>query len=157
MAGLSSANLAHQQAARRFKRAALASHGISNDPRQTPARAAWAIACSPRKAPFEYRNQSTAQPCLTSQEFTLCPSALKQSATTRRYLSLPWATQRMVKSTGEMHDLATPPLWYQFKDPQDVIAKVYKFLTGMQFFENLDAFADHAINLNETEASGQIH
>ena len=28
----------------------------------------------------------------------------------------------MVKSTGEMHDLATPPLWYQFKDPQDVIA-----------------------------------
>ncbi|TBB21312.1 hypothetical protein ELH51_05725 [Rhizobium ruizarguesonis] len=63
----------------------------------------------------------------------------------------------MVKSTGEMHDLATPPLWYQFKDPQDVIAKVYKFLTGMQFFENLDAFADHAINLNEAEASGQIH
>ncbi|MGR9400174.1 hypothetical protein ACU8M5_10555 [Rhizobium leguminosarum] len=63
----------------------------------------------------------------------------------------------MVKSTGEMHDLATPPLWYQFKDPQDVIAKVYKFLTGMQFFENLDAFADQAINLNEAEASGQIH
>ncbi|RFB95082.1 hypothetical protein B5K11_08880 [Rhizobium leguminosarum bv. trifolii] len=63
----------------------------------------------------------------------------------------------VVKSTGETHDLATPPLWYQFKDAQDVIAKVYKFLTGMQFFENLDAFADHAINLNEAEASGQIH
>ncbi|MBY3173115.1 hypothetical protein HFO27_00320 [Rhizobium leguminosarum] len=46
---------------------------------------------------------------------------------------------------------------YQFKDPQDVITKVYKFLTDMKFFENLDAFADHAISLDEAEASGQIH
>lgn len=62
-----------------------------------------------------------------------------------------------VKSTGEMHDLATPPLWFQFKDPHDVIAKVYKFLTDMKFFENLDAFAGHAISLSEAEMHGQVH
>ncbi|TCL63262.1 hypothetical protein [Rhizobium sp. BK251] len=63
----------------------------------------------------------------------------------------------MVKSSGEMHDIATPPLWYQFKDPEDVIAKLYSFLTSIKFFENLDTYADHAIRLSEAEASGQVH
>jgi hypothetical protein len=36
-----------------------------------------------------------AQPFRTNQELTLAPSALTQSATTRRYLSLPWPTQRI--------------------------------------------------------------
>ncbi len=62
-----------------------------------------------------------------------------------------------VKSTGEMHDIATPPLWFQFKEPQDVIAKVYKFLTDMKFFENLDAFTNHAVSRTEAETRGQVH
>ncbi|MGO7347451.1 hypothetical protein ACCS92_08930 [Rhizobium ruizarguesonis] len=60
-------------------------------------------------------------------------------------------------STGEIHDLATPPLWYQYKDPQDVVAKVHKFLVDMKFFENLDAFVYHVLTRAEAEAKGQVH
>ncbi|MGO8016194.1 hypothetical protein AB9E19_14685 [Rhizobium leguminosarum] len=60
-------------------------------------------------------------------------------------------------STGEIHDLATPPLWYQYKYPEDVVVKVHKFLTDMKFFENLDAFTHHAIDCAEAEEKGQIH
>jgi hypothetical protein len=60
-------------------------------------------------------------------------------------------------STGEIHDLATPPLWYQYKDPEDVVVKVHKFLTDMKFFENLDAFTHHVIDRAEAEEKGQIH
>ncbi|TAU15505.1 hypothetical protein ELI47_37915 [Rhizobium ruizarguesonis] len=60
-------------------------------------------------------------------------------------------------STGEIHDLATPPLWYQYKDPEDVVVKVHKFLVDMKFFENLDAFVYHVLTRVEAEAKGQVH
>ncbi|MGO7272303.1 hypothetical protein ACCS56_30390 [Rhizobium ruizarguesonis] len=63
----------------------------------------------------------------------------------------------LVQESGELHDLATPPLWYQGRKPQDVVVKVFKFLTDMQFFENIDAFTHNVIDLHEAEATGQVH
>ncbi|MGR9408150.1 hypothetical protein ACU8MI_16620 [Rhizobium leguminosarum] len=84
------------------------------------------------------------------QMFTTSTRALRRAGST---------SQSMFAQVTDAECTApsTPPLWYQFKDPQDVIAKIYRFLTGMQFFENLDAFADHAINLNGSMTNGQIH
>ncbi|MGO7979590.1 hypothetical protein ACC691_16950 [Rhizobium johnstonii] len=45
----------------------------------------------------------------------------------------------------DVQDITSPALWYQCNEPNDVVAKVHKYLVDVKYFENLYSYADEAV------------
>lgn len=58
---------------------------------------------------------------------------------------------------GEPHDIATPALWYQYEKPEDIVAKVYRHLDGMNFFANFYDYIEAAVRQSGEAAKRQVH